>query len=383
MKVLMVSDAGSIHTRRWAVSLKEAGVDIVLFSITPAKDDFYAENGVKVYVFDLFRYKKEKKIPLVSPLFSHVRAVRCLKSVVAEEKPDILHAHYATSYGLVAALAGFHPLIVSVWGSDVYEFPKLSALNRQTVRYILGKADLVLSTSRAMARETRKYYKGIPDITPFGVDTELFVGRRDRTRGDNKDTVVFGTVKTLSGKYGIDLLIRAFAGMRRILEEKYGHDGVPETELLIAGSGPDLEMLKTLACDLGVAGNVRFVGAVPHGDVPAVYAEMDVAVFLSREESFGVSAVEAMSCSVPVIASDADGFREILDGGEGIIVPRENAEAAAEAMAGLAMDREARLSYAKAGREKVEKCYRWRDNVAAMIGEYMKVSEKCAGIVNQ
>ena len=144
-----------------------------------------------------------------------------------------------------------------------------------------------------------------------------------------------------------------------------------------------VEKLEVVPIALGVAGNVRFAGAVPHGDVPAVYAEMDVAVFLSREESFGVSAVEAMSCSVPVIASDADGFREILDGGEGIIVPRENAEAAAKAMAGLAMDGEARLSYAKAGREKVEKCYRWLDNVAAMIGEYMKVSEKCAWIVNQ
>ena len=60
MKVLLVSDAGSIHTRRWAASLSEAGVDTVLFSITPADDGFYREKNIKVYVFDLFRYKKEK-----------------------------------------------------------------------------------------------------------------------------------------------------------------------------------------------------------------------------------------------------------------------------------------------------------------------------------
>ena len=60
MKVLMVSDSGSIHTRRWASSLKEAGVDIVLYSITPESEEFYKEKGIKLYIFDLFRYKKEK-----------------------------------------------------------------------------------------------------------------------------------------------------------------------------------------------------------------------------------------------------------------------------------------------------------------------------------
>ena len=148
-----MSDCGSIHTERWALSLADAGIDVVLFSITPGNPGIYAEKGIKLQVFDLFRYKKKKNGSLKGAIFSffealsaHCRAVRSLKRLIAAEKPDLLHAHYATSYGLVAALSGFHPLMVSVWGSDVYEFPRLSALNRMAVRFILGKADRVLST---------------------------------------------------------------------------------------------------------------------------------------------------------------------------------------------------------------------------------------------
>lgn len=377
MKVLLVSDAGSIHTKRWASSLKDAGVDIVLFSITPADEGFYSQKDIRLYVFDLFSYKnrkdrggKKKVIPLFAPLAAHADAVRLLKKVLQEEKPDILHAHYATSYGLVAALSGYHPFVLSVWGSDVYEFPEQSFVNRTAVKYMLGKADRVLSTSRAMAVRTSLYYKGDIGITPFGVDIARF--RKELPAVADNRRIVFGTVKTLSQKYGIDLLIRAFARMRLIMSEKYGSEA-PETVLEIAGKGPDRRTLGQLASDLGVAANVDFLGEVGHDSVPDLYSGMDVAVFLSRSESFGVSAVEAMSCSVPVIASDAAGFMEVLEDGAGVIVPCGDVESAAEAMARLATDAGERMSLAVKGRRRVEERYDWKKNVETMIKEYGNV----------
>lgn len=377
MKVLLVSDAGSIHTKRWASSLKDAGVDIVLFSITPADEGFYSQKDIRLYVFDLFSYKnrkgrggKKKVIPLFAPLAAHADAVRLLKKVLQEEKPDILHAHYATSYGLVAALSGYHPFVLSVWGSDVYEFPEQSFVNRTAVKYMLGKADRVLSTSRAMAVRTSLYYKGNIGITPFGVDIARF--RKELPAVADNRRIVFGTVKTLSQKYGIDLLIRAFARMRLIMSEKYGSEA-PETVLEIAGKGPDRRTLGQLASDLGVAANVDFLGEVGHDSVPDLYSGMDVAVFLSRSESFGVSAVEAMSCSVPVIASDAAGFMEVLEDGAGVIVPCGDVESAAEAMARLATDARERMSLAVKGRRRVEERYDWKKNVETMIKEYGNV----------
>ena len=374
MKVLMVSDAGSIHTERWAAALKDAGVDVVLFSITPVPEGFYEEKSIKVYFFDLFGYKKKKNHAVFSRFFSHSRAVSYLKKVISSENPDILHAHYATSYGLVAALSGFHPFIQSFWGSDVYEFPKLSRLNRMALGYILKKADRVLSTSRAMAAEIGKYYHGDVGITPFGVDTGLFrpVARvRDEESGGARNRIVFGTVKTLAYRYGIDILLAAFARLCRELPGKWKGEGpAPVPELVIAGKGPDADKLERMAEDAGIAGQVTFLGPVEHNRVPEVYAGIDVAVFLSREESFGVAAVEAMSCRVPVIASDADGFREVLDGEAGVLVPREDAAAAAEAMLRMVQDPELRERIGKAGRQKVLECYEWRKNVATMIDEY-------------
>ena len=390
MKVLMVSDAGSIHTRRWTAALKDAGVDIVLFSITPVPDDFYVKKSIKTHVCDLFRYKKNGNASGFARLSAHVEAVSLLKKVISEEKPDILHAHYATSYGLVGALTGFHPFIVSVWGSDVYEFPRQSFLKRATVEFVLKKADRVLSTSRAMAAETAKYCKGPIGITPFGVDTDLFrPGQPCRKQASLQSGperaedagMVFGTVKTLSYKYGIDLLLRAFALMRQKLREVssgenvsgHGSGTAGDARLVIAGTGPDKEKLVSLAEELGISGCVTFLGRVEHDRLPELYAGIDAAVFLSREESFGVSAVETMACAVPVIASDADGFKEVLGGGAGLIVPRENPEAAARAMAELASDRALRERLGTAGRKKAEECYRWRDNVAVMTDEYRNI----------
>ena len=158
MKVLMTADARSVHTRRWAVSLKAEGVDIVLYSIFPSPDAFFEEHGIRLYVFDLFTYKQLKGIrSVISMISRHREAVRYLRSVIDSESPDILHAHYATSFGLIAALSGFHPFIISVWGSDVYEFPEKSFLNRESVKFIMRRADRILSTSHVMARRTALY----------------------------------------------------------------------------------------------------------------------------------------------------------------------------------------------------------------------------------
>ena len=145
-------------------------------------------------------------------------------------------------------------------------------------------------------------------------------------------------------------------------------------KLIIAGRGKDESELKSLASELGIAEDTVFTGAVQHEKVPEIYSHIDAAVFLSREESFGVAAVEAMACGCPVIASDAEGFKEILEGGAGIIVRKENWQEAAEAMVSLASDEGMRKRLASAGRKRVLEKYDWHSNVATMLGEYRKLA---------
>ena len=338
MKVLMVADARSIHTRRWAVALKARGVDIVLFSFYPSPDDFFALQGIPLYEFNLFTYKSSKGLrAAVGAVMMHRKAVSYLKRVIRSESPDILHAHYATSFGFIAALTGFHPFIISVWGSDVYEFPDLSFFNKKSVQFIFRRADRVLSTSHVMAKRTATYTSKPIYVTPFGVDTELF---RRYEKDERNGRFIVGNVKTLSPKYGIDVLIRAF----KVLVDR---NPDLDTLLVIVGEGPS------------------------RGEYESYYNSFSVSVSLSHSESFGVVAVEAMSCGCPVVVSDADGFTEVVeDGATGFIVPRGNPEAAADALQKFIDVPDVRDKMGAAGIRRVKKLYDWNSNVELMYSIY-------------
>lgn len=369
MKVLIVSDARSIHTKRWVKSLSEKGIEIVLYTLYPPFDDFFDILGIRYYTYDLFTYSKNGVINKLKSFIRHFKAASDLKSVIKKEKPDILHAHYATSFGLVAAFTRFHPFILSIWGSDVYVFPKESLLNRLTLKYVLHKADKVLSTSHIMANEAYRYFSGTCEVTPFGVDTLLF----DKQNQDVPHIFTIGTVKTLKAIYGIDKLIRAFALFRKRFD-------VNESELMIIGDGPEKEHLQKLAKSIGVSDSVRFCGAVENDRLPEYYNRIDVACFLSESESFGVSAVEAMACMCPVVTSDADGFKEVVeDGVTGMIIPDGDLVSAAEAIGKLYLFPELRIKMGIKGRMRVFKNYDWKNNVAKMISIYRKILDKYGG----
>lgn len=365
MKVLIVADARSVHTRRWVISLKKAGVDIVLYSLYPSDEVFFSANGIRLYVFDLFTYKNANGAKRVSGMIGgHYRAVKDLKAVIKSERPDVLHAHYATSFGLLAALSCFHPFVLSVWGSDVYEFPYLSPLNGIALKFTLRKADRILSTSKVMAVQTSRFTSKNIDVIPFGVDTGLF---RPFSSGNEDSTFIIGNVKTLSPKYGIDILIKAFKTVLVRNPER-------NVRLVIVGDGPCRREYEELAEQLGVSGMVTFTGFVSNSELPRYYNMFSVDVSLSLSESFGVVAVESMSCGCPVVVSDADGFREVVeDSVTGYIVPRNDPDAAAEAIQKFLDNPELRERMGHEGRKRVMELYDWNNCVSLMEKVYRNV----------
>ena len=359
MKVLIVSDATSVHTQRWVSSLKERGIDAVLYSIVPYTGDFYTQREITCHYFNLFNYKRETKGKLY-PIKRHLEAIKDLKRVIRDEKPDILHSHYLTSYSFIAALSGFHPFIASVWGSDIYIYPKKSPIHAQMVRFTLGKADKVLSTSHIMAKEASRYTHKQFEITPFGVDTEKFYRRSPLP----EEKFIIGCVKTLSGNYGQQYIIRAF-------NEVVKNNPQLDCTLELVGNGPDREKLETLTKELGLQGKVNFRGFVENSRLPEIYDTFSVVCHMSQSESFGVSALEAMAHQCPVIASDTDGFKEVIeDGTTGIIVPRGDYVKAAQAIQSLIDNPTKMEEMGKAGRERVCRLYDWNENVDTMISIY-------------
>ncbi|MFC3197095.1 glycosyltransferase [Parapedobacter deserti] len=360
MKVLIIADGNSSHTIKWIVALSKQQVDVSLWSLSPANHNVYKELGIthkhagisqsRTNIFDKIKY---------------ITALSSLKSCLNEIKPHLLHAHYASSYGLLGTLAGFKPFIVSVWGADVYDFPKKNSVFKSILIYNLKAADKILSTSHVMATETRKYTDKDITVTPFGVDLELFDPTKYVRDGD-KHVFTIGTIKSLEDKYGINYLIQAFAIFK---QRQVGND----VRLLIVGKGSKESALKNLAKELEVDTYCDFINAVPQHRVPYYYSNIDVGIFPSilDSESFGVAAVEASAMCKPTIVSSVGGLNEVVvDGITGIKVKPKNVKDLAKAIEYLYLNAEIREKMGRAGRNRVRELYHWPDNVQQMIKIY-------------
>lgn len=366
MRIFILSDPNSVHTKRWISSLSKHNIEIFLFGLNKFDSSFYNQcANVSVYAIDMISNLNNRVANGTFEKLRYLKILKTLKRKIKEFQPDILHAHYATSYGLLGALVNFHPYIISVWGSDVYDFPKVSFVHKWVLKYNFKKADKILSTSHIMAKETLKYTNKPIEIIPFGVDISLFK-KKNISNFDNK--IVIGNVKTLSSKYGIDILIKSF---KIVLDKNSQLDIV----LKIIGEGEEKEHLIRLCESLNISDKVSFLGKIENKLLPDYYNSFSVSVSVSDSESFGVVAVESMACECPVVVSDADGFTEVVvDGETGFIVPKRDVAATATAIQKFIDDKNTlRDKMGKKGRKRVEKLYNWEDNVNQLIDVYAQI----------
>jgi glycosyltransferase involved in cell wall biosynthesis len=136
--------------------------------------------------------------------------------------------------------------------------------------------------------------------------------------------LVVGTVARLSSEKGIDVLIRAFAEV---------HRNIPGTHLLIVGDGMQMADLQQLARDLDVVNAITWAGRLSWEEAIGCMGIMNVVAVPSRFEGFGLTAVEAMACGKPVVASSVDGLSEVVrDGVTGFLTPSSDASALAGAL---------------------------------------------------
>ncbi|HTA27139.1 MAG TPA: glycosyltransferase [Bacteroidia bacterium] len=360
-RVLLLADINSSHIQKWALSLAENGIEIGLFSFSKLKQDWIRG---KENIHILFT-PDEQDVPKILSKAIYPFLLPDLKRAIKEFKPDILHAHYASSYGLIGALAGFHPFIISVWGSDVFNFPKISPMHKRLLKFNLRKADKICSTSHIMKEETKKYTNKEISVIPFGIDLNIYKPFHAH-HVFNDDAIVIGTVKALEEKYGIAYLIDAFALLRKRVKSY-------PLKLLIVGKGSlDID-LKRKVKDFGIESDVVFTGYIPPAEIPFYQNMLTIAVFpsIDKSESFGVSAVEAMACEKPVVVSNIGGLPEVVEAGvTGLIVPPANAEKLAETLEILVKDEQLRDKLGKLGRSRVAKLYNWENNLADMIRIY-------------
>jgi glycosyltransferase involved in cell wall biosynthesis len=366
--VLILSDANSSHTLKWVRGLSERGITIILYSLSDVenKQAYAKHDNVIIEHGDISPDIFQKSAGAFSKAI-FLKTVPHIKKLISRYVPDIVHAHFATSYGIMGALSGFHPFIISVWGNDVFVFPQKSFVHKKILQFNLNRANIILSTSHVMAKETSKYSSKPIVVTPFGVDLNIFQSSKKMKKNDE---IVIGTVKSLEDKYGIKYLLEAF----KLLINKNRN-----LKLLIVGGGTKEIELRELTKKLGIEKRTKFQGKVAYDDVVNYHNRMDIEVFPSiiDGESFGVSVVEACACENPVVVANVGGLPEVVeDGKTGLVVPSKNAHMLANAIEKLLLNEELRNKIGKAGRDRVERFYNLDNNLDQMIEVYHKIIKK-------
>lgn len=345
MKIALLANAESIHTIQWVKYLARQGHQIFVISQNKKTNEFPSEIPLFILPYNGF--------------LGYFLNIRYLRKILKEVKPDILNAHYASGYGTSARLANFHPYVLSVWGSDVFEFPLRSFLHKYLLKKNLSAADTIASTSRAMCHQTQQFLiAGRPiSITPFGVDFSKF-SRKKTSKGD-QDIITVGTVKTLKHVYGIDILIHSLAKVYSLLQQQ-NSTLAERIKFRIVGGGEDLLKLQQLARNLGIEHILTFVGKVEHDAVPQELAKLDIYVALSRQESFGVAVLEAQAMGLPVVVSNVGGLPEVVKPGEtGYIVETENPDQAAEMILKLILNQQLREDFAMNAENFARQNFSW------------------------
>lgn len=225
-------------------------------------------------------------------------------------------------------------------------------------RWLAKRIPAMTACSHFNAQQIHAHFKHPAKVIFNGVDTRDFrPGLRDSLRreslGFKTKDVVFVFAGRVIGLKGLHLAVQALATPQMA--------DVP-AKLLIVGDGPALTGLQEAARRLGVSERIAFHPALPHGELPALYACADVGLFPALgEEAFGIAVAEAMACGLPVVASHNGGMPEVVgnEGSCGRLFALGDIRDCAEAMATLCKEPHLRMSMGLAARRRIETYFTW------------------------
>jgi len=294
------------------------------------------------------------------PLFKYPPYEMALASKLADlarrHRFDILHAHYAVPHSLSAVLAreivgrDHVRVVTTLHGTDVTLVGSDPAY-RPIVEYALARADGITAVSRFLSDETRRVIHDDPRITtiPNFVDTSVF---NPDARGSMRNCLAYGDEAIL-------VHVSNFRPVKRVEDVVKIYAGVrarKPARLVMVGDGPDRAAALRTAEELGVADGVLFLGAVT--DVAAVIAAGDAFLLPSAGESFGLAALEAMACGVPVVGASAGGLPEVVrDGIDGILEAVGDTGAMSSRLIALLEDRAAWNAAREAAMERARNTF--------------------------
>lgn len=297
-----------------ALALKGHKVHFITYS-QPARLDLFNENlfyhEVYIPTYPLFQYPPYE-LALASKMVD----------IVKFEKLDVLHVHYAIPHASAAFMAkqilrtkGINiPVITTLHGTDITLVGK-DASFEPVVTFSINQSDGVTAVSDSLRSETYDYFQIEKDIEviPNFINLDKFKRQKKEhfrmAISPNNEKLMVHTSNFRSVKR-VDDVIRIFAQVRQQMPSK----------LLLVGDGPERPKMEKLCRELQICNDVRFLGKLDA--VEEVLSIADLFLMPSEKESFGLAALEAMSCEVPVVSTNAGGIPELnINGVTGFTSP--------------------------------------------------------------
>ncbi len=331
LSLAFLGDPNSVHLRRW-VSYFAARGHTVTMLVREEKD---VEPGLPPDV-SVERFSHFAARGRVTPA-GLLKGRRSLRRAVARIEPDVLNAHFLTVHGWNAWMSGFHPYVVTLWGSDVFIHPRQSRAGALLARLALRSADMVMVNSATLMQGALAV--GAPPartrMVQFGVDLTRFTpgpapaALRARLGLDGRRVILSPRAITPLYRHGI--IVEALTRLPSdvvVLMSRY------------RAQADEVEKLERLARGLGLADRVVLMPEFEESDIPDLYRMSDVVASLPASDSTAATILEALACEKQIVAGDLPSVREWLwELDSSALVPIDDVPATAAALA-RALDRD-------------------------------------------
>ena len=339
----------------------EVSVLTVQFGGQPSLE---VRNGVTIHRIPALRRRLDRSGAMEQFTFI-LSAFLWVLTHIRQNRPDLTLAFFGMPSGAVAWLIKKLlriPYVISLRGGDVpgfrpYDFKRVHNWIAPFLHVIWRSASTIVANSNGLRDLALAFdpAREIP-VIPNGVDGELFT---DEARAWSPPLIL--SAGRIVHQKGFDLGLRALAQLTDL-----------EWEWRIAGDGTQIEVLRTLARELGIGERVIFLGWLAHGDLSRCYHQANIFLFPSRHEGMPNAVLEAMSSGLPVVATRIAGSEElVLDAETGLLVNTEDVDSLREGLRRLLGEEKMRMQMGQAARRRVEKEYSW-ENAARQYSELLE-----------
>jgi glycosyltransferase involved in cell wall biosynthesis len=323
LRLAYLSIGRHIHTERWLTWFARRGHEVHLLTVQPGPIP-----GVTVHDITTAHGPKPLR---------YWKSLGRVKEILKVLDPDLLHTHFLTGYGYWGHFSGRKPHMLTVWGDDVYVTPFQSPLKNWLARQVLRGADYLTGDSADIIEACLKLgaRRETSEVVQWGVDFARFNPDAAGPVRDNlgipaTSPVVLSTRSFTQAYYNIDTIVDSIP----LVQQSF-----PEVVYIIAGNEGSDEAIRARAREKGVEGACRFVGRIPHADLPSFLNSSHVYLTVPSVDATAVSLLEAMATGTAVIASDLPSATEwIRDGESGRVVKPRDVEGLARVTVELLAD---------------------------------------------